>query len=74
MIWYKNMQSILCRNCEMQSAVTVLLLFSFFLQKRDLLMDCQGTADNLHSNPEPDRAIFFIGTKLASVQIVNVKS
>ena len=37
-------------------------------------MDCQGTADNLHSTPELDRAILFIGTKLASVQIVNVKS
>ena len=45
------------------------------MQKQVLLMDCQGTADNRHSTPELDRTILFIGgAKLASVQIVNVKS
>ena len=36
-------------------------------------MDCQGTGDKYHSSPVLDNLILFLGTKLASVQIVNVK-
>ncbi|XP_067951802.1 atlastin-2-like, partial [Watersipora subatra] len=41
-------------------------------RKAIILMDCQGTADSMRSNPTLDNLILFLGLQLADVHILNV--